>query len=425
MKQIVATLADTDLYKLTMLLFAFEHCPETQVRYELSVRSDVVFTAEDEAEIKRQLKLAGEACFDQQSLDWLAQKSPFLSPQFLTYLKGVRLDPRQVYIWRDQEGHLQGIVEGLWTDTILWEIIVLAVTSEVYFAHRFPPLTEQQKLRVYEDAKAKGQGFRERKCYFIEMGTRRRYSLEVQRLVMRGLVDGATDPKTGKSYLLGSSNVMLAAEFGIVPQGTMAHEIFSVMAAIAGVENANNLVLGKWSETYHGSLGIALPDTFTTSFFLRTFNPFYARLFDGVRHDSDPDPIGWARLVIDHYAKLGIDPKTKRFVFSDGIDSWQRVDSILSELGGTVMVSFGIGTWLTNDLRHINDASALNIVMKAVAARKNRYEPWRHAVKLSDVAGKHIGDPATIEEYMRKVPAVGYGSVTPLDQVVPAGSQCG
>ena len=111
----------------------------------------------------------------------------------------------------------------------------------------------------------------------------------------------------------------------------MAHEMFSAVAAMYGVENANNIVLGKWVDTYHGLLGTALPDTFTTEFFLKTFDPFYAKLFDGIRHDSG-DPKIWLNKFINHYEKLGIDIKTKRVVFSDGIDSFDRVENILKEV---------------------------------------------------------------------------------------------
>jgi nicotinate phosphoribosyltransferase len=409
--QIINTLADTDLYKLTMLKFVFQHYPEARVRYELKVRKEVEFTAEDEAEIKDQILRMMSVRFDSKSLLWLEAKSPFLGPDFLTYLKGVYLSPSDVHIWRDEQNRLCGIVEGQWAHTILWEIVCLAVISEVYFKNHFPALTEEQKKQIYEAAKAKGQGFSDRQCYFIEMGTRRRYSREVQRLVMRGLKEGA-----GK-YLLGTSNVAFAAEFELMPQGTMAHEIFSAVAAMAGVENANNVVLGKWSDIYHGSLGVGLTDTFTTDFFLRTFGPFYAKLYDGLRHDSDPNPNAWTDRVLEHYAWLGIDARSKRLVYSNAINSFDRVDQILQHRRGECLKSFGIGTWFTNDLGAINGAEPLDIVMKLTAAQKNPYEPMRPACKLSDAPGKEMGPPNVVAEY--KVKATFGRLVTPLDELLP------
>jgi len=159
------------------------------------------------------------------------------------------------------------------------------------------------------------------------------------------------------------------------------------------------LYFGKWVDTYQGLLGTALPDTFTTDFFLRTFSPFYAKLFDGIRHDSG-DPKIWLEKVIGHFEKLGIDTKPKRVVFSDGINSLDKVKTIIKDVDGRMMASFGIGTWLTNDFE---DIEPLNMVIKLVSAKKNAYEPQRFAIKLSDVIGKHNGDEATIQDYLKRI----------------------
>ena len=41
--------------------------------------------------------------------------------------------------------------------------------------------------------------------------------------------------------------------------------------------------------------------------FLRDFDLYFAKLFDGLRHDSG-DPLEWAEKAIAHYQRLGIDP---------------------------------------------------------------------------------------------------------------------
>jgi len=415
--RIITDLADTDLYKLTMLKWVIEHYPEARARYELKFRKDVEYTAEDLKEINRQLRFAGRANFSHKALACLSKKSPFLGTDFITYLKAARINPSEVHLWLDGHNHLQGFVEGRWAHAILWETICLAIIDEVYFAHHFPALTEEQKQQIYNEAYIKGEGFRARKCYFIEMGTRRRYSKEVQRIVLRGLIDGATDTKTGICYLLGTSNVMLAAEFGLTPQGTMAHEIFSAVAAMEGVENANFIVLDKWAQTFGGLLGVALTDTFTTEHFLRTYDAFHANLYYGLRHDSHKEPSIWTDMVLDHIQALGVDTRTKRLVFSNGIDSFARVDEILPYRIDECLKTFGIGTWFTNDVQHINGAEALNVVMKLVAVKKNASMEWVHACKLSDVAGKAIGDPTTIAEYQRKI--YNYYPVPPLEDLVP------
>jgi nicotinate phosphoribosyltransferase len=272
----------------------------------------------------------------------------------------------------------------------------MQIIAECYAEDRAPQndlLLEQ----AYENAKSKARKFREMGASVIEMGSRRRRTYKIQDATMKGLIDGYN----GSELFRGTSNIHFAAKYGLTANGTMAHEIFSAGAAMYGVENVNNLILGKWADTYHGLLGIALPDTFTTDFFLRTFGPFYAKLFDGIRHDSG-DFKEFFQKILAHYNGLKINPKSKVIVPSNGINSFDEIQYILDTVDNQMLISFGIGTWLTNDF---DDLKALNMVIKLIKARKNQYEPWRHAVKLSDDAGKHNGDPDTIKDYFKRIAA--------------------
>lgn len=390
---IIKTLGDTDLYKLTMGHVVAQHFPETAVTYALKVRSDVDWAPSDLSNIRREITALGEISFSQNELTYLETHCKYLPKPYLTFLKGIELNPNHVDIWLDNKtGQLQTTAKGLWFEEIYWETMILPIISECYFENRVQ-LTNLQMEEVYEKAKKKGKEFARLKCYFIDMGTRRRRSYAVHDAVIRGLIDGAGE------FFLGTSNIHFAEKYNLVCFGTMAHEMFSAVAAMYGVENANNIVLGKWADTYHGDLGIALPDTFTTNFFLRTFNPFYAKLFDGLRHDSGA-PLEWAAKVINHYKSIGIDPKSKKAIFSDGINSFDTIANILDFTNGQMISTFGIGTWLTNDF---DDMKALNIVMKLIKAQKNQFEPCRNAVKLSDVFGKHMGDEQTIKDYYKRV----------------------
>ena len=391
---IIKTLGDTDLYKLTMGNVVAQHFPESTVTYALKVRSNVEWAASDVSNIKREISELGNKSFSKEELTYLEERCKYLPKPYLTLLKGIGLDPSHVDIWIDDETkQLQATAKGLWFEEIYWETMILPIISECYFENR-AQLTNVQLEEVYEKAKKKGQKFAELNCSFIDMGTRRRRSFDTHDAVIQGLIDGAGE------FFLGTSNIHFAGKYGKTCFGTMAHEMFSVVAAMYGVENANNIVLGKWADTYHGNLGIALPDTFTTDFFLKTFNPFYAKLFDGLRHDSG-DPIEWAAKVINHYKSIGIDPSTKKAVFSDGICSFAYIENLLNFTKGQLYSAIpGIGTWLTNDF---DDMQALNIVMKVIEAQKNPFEPSRHAVKISDVPGKYMGDEQTIQDYLNRI----------------------
>jgi len=388
---IIKSLGDTDLYKLTMGYAVNQNFAESEVTYELKIRSKVSWTKEDVQNIEREVAAMGDIRYTDEELAHLEKRCKFLPKHYLTFLKGFRLNPKHTRVWIEGD-ELKVTTQGLWSEEIYWETLMMALISESYFEAR-APLSDEQLKEVYEKTKNKAQRFREMGAYFIDMGTRRRRSYAVHDAVIRGLRDG------GGEYFLGTSNIHFAAKYDLTPHGTMAHELFSAVGAMYGVENANNIVLGKWVDTYQGLLGIALPDTFTTDFFLRTFNPFYAKLFDGVRQDSG-EPKIWIDKFLNHYNTLGIDARTKKAVFSDGIDSFEEMENIIEHVDGRILPSFGIGTWLTNDFE---DLEPLNMVFKLIDARKNGAEPRRCAIKLSDVPGKYNGDEKAIQDYRARI----------------------
>jgi nicotinate phosphoribosyltransferase len=161
-------------------------------------------------------------------------------------------------------------------------------------------------------------------------------------------------------YFSGTSNVNWARLYGISPIGTMAHEWIQAGQAV-GVRlvDSQKYMLQKWVDEYRGDLGIALTDTIGMDAFLRDFDKYFAKLYDGVRHDSG-DPFEFARRFIDHYRNFGIDPRTKTLVFSDGL-TFEKAVAIHKAFSGVINVSFGIGTNLTNDFPGV---TPLSIVMK-------------------------------------------------------------
>jgi nicotinate phosphoribosyltransferase len=155
-------------------------------------------------------------------------------------------------------------------------------------------------------------------------------------------------------------------------------------AAKYGFKMANSMGLEHWVQVYRGDLGIALSDTYTTDVFFKQFDKMFAKLFDGVRHDSG-DPLQFADKVIQHYQRLGIDPVSKTIIFSDALN-YDKVARIAEHCKGRIGISFGIGTNLTNDFGPV----PMNIVIKMSEALPQDDE-WTEVVKLSDEHGKYTG----------------------------------
>nr|MDA3903140.1 nicotinate phosphoribosyltransferase [Desulfuromusa sp.] len=174
----------------------------------------------------------------------------------------------------------------------------------------------------------------------------------------------------------------------------MAHEWFQGWQAITRLSDAQKAALEGWVREYRGRLGIALTDCYSMDSFVRDFfDPYFGKLYDGLRHDSG-SPFDWGEKAIAMYRQMGIDPLTKTLVFSDRL-TFQRMFEIYRYFKGRAKVSFGIGTNLTNDVGN----QPLDMVIKLVAAN------GRPVAKISDEPGKSMcEDP----EYLRYLASV-YG----------------
>ena len=101
--------------------------------------------------------------------------------------------------------------------------------------------------------------------------------------------------------------MLLARDLGLVPIGTMAHEYLQTYQALGvRLRDFQKAALEDWVQEYRGDLGIALTDVVGMDAFLADFDLYFAKLFDGLRHDSG-DPVVWGEKALAHYAKLRID----------------------------------------------------------------------------------------------------------------------
>ena len=362
-------------------------------------------------------------------MQYLQSACGFLGQPYLDFLAGFRFEPaKHVHATfhplaghkgeedDDQvEGDVEITVKGLWVDTILYEIPLLALASEAYFRFVDTDWThDSQEDKAY----AKGMRLLEAGCTFSEYGTRRRRDFKTHYLVIRGLMRARADAEElgFAGRLSGTSNVHLAREFGITPKGTVGHEWFMGVAAITGyAQDAVTTALTYWLGCFgkNGGVWKVVPtDTFGTTVFLKSFrSPMdstsvhsaeagvyhdrqqtFADAFIGVRHDSG-DPLEFIETMRRFYDQENIKER-KTIVFSDSLNvaSCLKYKGVAETAGFDT--AFGIGTDFTNDFARLGDAersTPLNIVMKLRAAG------GVPAVKLSDSTGKHSGDKGVIE----------------------------
>ncbi|WOE30930.1 MULTISPECIES: nicotinate phosphoribosyltransferase [unclassified Acinetobacter] len=394
MASIIQSLLDTDLYKFTMLQVVLHKFPQTHSVYHFRCRNldETVYPLVDILDaLNEQLDLLCELKFKEDELQYL-RGLRFIKSDFVDYLELFQLKRRFIKAGIDAQGRLDIWVEGPMVQAMMFEIFVLAIVNELYFkrlngaelvAEGQRRLTAKIKLMQHYQL---AQDPHDPPFLVSDFGTRRRYSYLWQKHVVQSLHQAVPE------IFRGTSNVLLAKDLNITPIGTMAHEFLQAFQALdVRLRNFQKSALETWVQEYRGDLGIALTDVVGMDAFLRDFDLYFAKLFDGLRHDSG-DPYEWGDKAYAHYKKLKIDSKTKMLTFSDGLNI-EKAWALHLYFKDRFQVSFGIGTNLTNDMGQ----TALNIVLKLVECN------GQSVAKISDSPGKTMTDNDTFLAYLRQV----------------------
>lgn len=390
--RIINSLIDNDTYKFSMMWAVMQKFPSIRVKYKFYLRAERILPNGFVEELKRQVKLMEELKLQPEEYNFL-KNVRFLPTMYADFMKGFQYDSTEIHI-SEEDGKLSLEIEGLMYRTILWEVPLLALISELYFkmSNKTPDdLYLERMNQKFETLK--------HDCKFTDFGTRRRFSFDIQDQLVK-MYSEKNKTFGYKGSFMGTSNMYLAMKYGVTPIGTVAHEWFMLHGCLYGYKLANQMALDNWSDVYNGDLGVALPDTFTTDVFLRDFDMKHSKLWDGIRHDSG-NPYEFANKFVAHYWKHKIDPLTKHITFSNAIDSCQLALDLqkhCDKIG--IPCGFGIGTWFTNDV----GVKPLNIVIKLDSVQVSGI--WIPAVKISDDKGKYTGDKQEIDSclYQNKIP---------------------
>jgi len=406
---IITSLLDTDLYKLNMLRVFVNRFANINATYEFKDRTGAFFTTDMICEIQKQISHLCTLRFTEDEIAYIANIYYHKEAKFFhEFLRLFKLNREYIKVVRgEMDGELSIVAKGPIWAVSMFEIYVLAIVNEVYFKY----ITNEHTIEWNNDRKSRGmqllkqglasvQNIKE-EFNFTDFGTRRRFSLSWQKYVIEQCLSAYHNNKgfNTRFRFVGTSNVMLAREFGITPIGTMAHEYIQLGQALDNVtlSHSQKYMLQAWADEYRGDLGTALSDTLTTDYFLQhDFDKYFSKLFDGVRHDSGC-PYKFADKMYHHYRKMGIDPMTKTIIYSDGLD-FNSATEIAKYCEGKIKVAFGIGTKLTNNFAEFSEA--LNIVFKMVTANE------KPVAKLSDADGKCMCKDENYLAYLRGIVAV-------------------
>ncbi len=416
---IIQSLLDTDLYKFTMMQVVLHQFPGAKVEYKFRCRNPGVQLAPYVDEIRAEIHALCDLRFSDDELAYL-QSLRFIKSDFVDFLRVFQLSEKYIRVTPLDNGEIDITIRGPWLHTVLFEIPVLAIVNEVYFRNTQPqPNYEEGRQRLAAKIEAmRAPGLEALKI--ADYGTRRRFSRAWQEEVLRSLVGGlgvaTQQPARGEraGQLAGTSNMLLAKEMGLTPLGTMAHEYLQACQSL-GPRLRESQIFGfdMWAKEYRGDLGIALSDVYGMDAFLRDFDLYFCKLFDGARHDSG-DPFTWGERLIAHYERHKIDPLTKILIFSDAL-TIPRTIALFERFNGRCQLAFGVGTNLTNDLGY----EPLQIVIKMTRCN------GQPVAKISDTPGKGMCDDEKYLAYLRQVFNLAPHQDAPQQGVAPAPARAG
>ena len=381
-RRVIQHLTQTDAYKYSMCQFYFHRYPSVQAEWEFRLRTkgvDISYLYDD---IIKELDHLCTLRYKPWELEGIAKVMPWITADYIDYLSRVQLDRKFITVTKDKNEPGCIVIRSKGPQHLVswFEIYVLQIIQHLYF--------DDEEIN-WDVAKANldaviekwNAAWREGLRFTVsDFGIRRSVSDEWNEYMVR----------TMKKYcpaFVGTSNVYLAIKCDTKAIGTFAHELYATYQGIKDIplRLAQQRVLEDWAKEFHGDLGVALSDNYGFLAFLRDFDKYYAKLFDGARHDSG-DPIKWGELLIAHYKRLGIDPTTKVACWSDSLDADKAI-MIARHFNGRIKIAFGIGTFLCATILGMKK-DPLSMVMKTIRIANDSRSPWVDVAKVSDTASK-------------------------------------
>ena len=297
MDQIIKSNLEQDLYKDSMGQAIFHQFNGYMTEWTFKSRNkDVIYAPDVVGEIARQIELYCKLRYTKDELDWIVKTFPWIHKDYVNcFLRLFQPDPSEIFIngvclalgadkipSTDYGCGLSIEFKGPWLTTSRYEVPVLAIVNEVYFAKKYG---EGKKDFEFQERTVEKFRKLENRDYdigtFSEFGMRRRYSGKMQDWLVGYMCD--LKEKGALPGFVGTSNMFLAKKYGneqnrIKAVGTMAHEFIMCVGQGNRMFNpaySNKLMLDAWHREYGTMNGIALTDTIGTDAFLLDFKQLF------------------------------------------------------------------------------------------------------------------------------------------------------
>ncbi|MCF0180606.1 MAG: nicotinate phosphoribosyltransferase, partial [Bacteroidales bacterium] len=250
MKQIITHFTDNDLYTFSCQYYIMQQYPRAEVEYTFFDRNNTCYPKGFADLLQEQVNYMANVKITDEEIAFMNNQCVWLPLWYYCFLRGYRFNPSEVKISQDEEGHLSIVIVGKWFSTIMWEMPILSCISELTHilngdAERYDVEREREKM------KEKSRRIFEAGLVFGDMGTRRRFSYNHQKMVLQAMSEVYHSQKW-PGVFTGTSNVWFAYELGLKPLGTLSHQIVSFEENVSGVFECNYNVMKKFSDVYDG-----------------------------------------------------------------------------------------------------------------------------------------------------------------------------
>ena len=152
---IIKHFTDNDLYKFSVMLAIQKLYPWAYVKYAFTNRGKTQFPEGFAERMKEEVASMANLQLTAEEKKFIKAKCYFFDPVFVDFLEGFRYKPEEVTITQEG-GDLSVVIEGYWYRTVLWEVPLLAIISELYFQ-----MTGATPQNVEENAIIKAKALKE------------------------------------------------------------------------------------------------------------------------------------------------------------------------------------------------------------------------------------------------------------------------
>jgi len=129
---IIRDFTDNDLYKFSVMNAIQKKFPDAEVVYRFVNRGETPFPEGFGEALRREVDAMRTLFLTDTAEAFMRRRCYYFDNVFFDLLKGFRFNPAEVTVVQEG-GRLEVEVRGLWYRTVLWEVPLMAMISELYY----------------------------------------------------------------------------------------------------------------------------------------------------------------------------------------------------------------------------------------------------------------------------------------------------